>query len=187
MLKKTFNVFVLLALTLFSSGYIKPDVYKIDATQNAIIHNNLGLKDVYEKNYYDAIQEFCLAISLNPRTQATAVYYNNLGETYMKVGDYRTAQGCFEKAIKQYNLNFLYYQNLVNSFKAQKVVSSKISVYRAKESQDPMSMIILGLLCVAKGDLRGGVIKLDEFCMREPDLLITESVRSYIKTILPND
>lgn len=186
MIKKIFNVFILLALTFVTSGYLKPDVYQIDATKNAVTHNNLGLKDVHEQNYYDAIQEFSLAIVLNPKTQATAVYYNNLGETYMKICDYRTAQGCFEKAIKQYNLNLLYYQNLVNSFKAQKVIPAKIQLYRSRGEKDPMNMVILGLLYVAKGDVRGGIIKLDEFCMKEPDLLMTEAVRTYIKSIVPN-
>lgn len=186
MIKKIFSVFFLFAIMLVSSGYVRPDVYKIDPVTNAINHNNIGLKDACEHNYYDAIQEFSLAIALNPKTQATAVYYNNLGETYMKIGEYRSAQGCFELAIKQYNLNLLYYQNLVGSFKAQKIIPSKIQQYKAKGEKDPMNMVILGLMYVASGNIKGGIIKLDEFCMKEPDLLITDAVRSYIKNIVPN-
>jgi len=186
MIKKIFSAFFLLALTLVASGYTRPDVYKIDPTTNAINHNNIGLKDVCEHNYYDAIQEFSLAIALNPKTQATAVYYNNLGETYMRIADFRAAQGCFELAIKQYNLNLLYYQNLVSSFKAQKVMPAKIQLYKAKGEKDPMNMIILGLLYVSSGNIQGGIIKLDEFCMKEPDLLISDAVRSYIQSIVPN-
>lgn len=187
MMKKLFTVFVLFVMTFATSGYIKPDVYKIDAEKNAVLHNNLGLRAVSDQNYYEAIQEFSLAILLNPGTQATAVYYNNLGETYMKLGYFRDAQGCFEKSIKQYNLNFLYYQNLVKSFKAQKVVGGKIKFYQAKSEKDPMNMIILGLLYIENGDVRRGIIKLDEFCMREPDLLITGAVRSYLDEIVPKD
>lgn len=175
----------LIILTLITSGYTRPDVYTIDAQKNATMHNSLGLNAVAEQSYYDAIQEFSMAILLNPRTQATAVYYNNLGETYMKLGSYRDAQGCFEKAIKQYNLNFLYYQNLVRSFKAQNVIKAKTKLYESLSEKNSLNMVILGLLYVESGDVRRGIIKLDEFCMKEPDLLITGAVQNYLKVIVP--
>ena len=52
----------------------------IDATKNAFLHNNMGLRYMEEHCYYAAIQEFKIAISLNPNTQATAVYYKNIGD-----------------------------------------------------------------------------------------------------------
>lgn len=187
MIKNLFTVFILFVMTFVTSGYTRPDVYKIDAEKNAVLHNNLGLEAVSEQNYYEAVQEFSLAILLNPKTQATAVYYNNLGETYMKLGYFREAQGCFEKSIKQYSLNFLYYQNLIKSFKAQNVIGTKIKTYEAQGEKNPLNMIILGLLYVESGDVRRGIIKLDEFCMKEPDLLITGAVRSYLKEIIPKN
>lgn len=187
MIRKTALYLALLLTICITSGYTKPDVYQIDAGKNAIMHNSLGLRYVFEQNYYDAIQEFSLAIALNPKTQATAVYYNNLGETYMKVGYFKEAQRCFETSITQYNLNFLYYQNLVQSFKAQKIVKTKIKYYESKCDKNTLNMIILGLLYVANGDVRSGIIKLDEFCMKEPDLLITEAVRMYLQEIIPKE
>jgi tetratricopeptide (TPR) repeat protein len=187
MMKKSVVFIFLLLLGFFTSGYLKPDVYEIDAQQNAINHNSMGLQYVMDGNYYNAIQEFCLAIALNPNTQATAVYYNNLGETYMKTGYYKEAQKCFENSITQYSLNFLYYQNLVNSFKAQKIIPSKIKLYTQKAEKNPMYMIVLGLLYVENVDTRRGIIKLDEFCMQEPELLITSAVRNYIQSIVPKD
>ncbi len=185
MIKKIFFLFLVLFFSIFVCAYTKPDVYKIDAQKNAVMHNNNGLKYVSDGNYYGAVQEFCLAISLNPGTQATAVYYNNLGETYMKIGYYKEAQKCFEYSIAQYGLNFSYYQNLVKTFKAQNIVASKIKYYSIKANKEPLSMIVLGLLYIANGDVRRGIIKLDEFCMSEPDLLITSAVRSYISEIVP--
>lgn len=181
------SLFTLIILALLASGYIRPDVYKIDAGKNATLHNNIGLNFVADKNYYDAIQEFSLAIALNPRTQATAVYYNNLGETYMKLGYFKDAQRCFENSITQYSLNFLYYQNLVKSIKARKLITAKIKEYQKKSEKNPLYMITLGLLYVENKDVRRGIIKLDEFCMREPDLIITGAVRNYIKQIVPKD
>lgn len=186
--KKLATVFLLFATTCFTSGFVKPPgTYTIDAEKNAITHNNKGINAVEDKNYYEAIQEFSLAILLNPKTQATSVYYNNLGETYMKLGYYREAQGCFEKALQQYNLDFLYYQNLVKSIKAQHCIPAKIKYYQSKSDKNPLSMIIVGLLYVNSGDVKRGIIKLDEFCMSEPDLLITDAVRNYIKSILPKN
>jgi len=187
MIKKIFTTLSLFLILFVTVGYSKPDVYNIDAEKNAITHNNLGLDAMDDENYFEAIQEFSLAILLNPKTQATSVYYNNLGEAYMKLGCYRDAQGCFEKAIKQYSLNFLYYQNLVKSFKSQNILKQKTAYYEQKSEKSSLSMIILGLLYVANGDVRRGVIKLDEFCMKEPDLLITPAVRNYIQTIIPSE
>jgi len=187
MIKKNVVIFVLLAMSLITSGYKKPDVYVIDASKNAARHNNLGLQAVSEHNYYGAIQEFAIAIRLNPKVQATAVYYNNLGETYMKVGYYKEAQKCFETAIVQYNLNFLYYQNLVKAFKAQNILNSKIKHYQSlnqKGNKNPMNSVVLGLIYVENGNIERGIIKLDEFCMKEPDLLITEAIRNYISTLV---
>lgn len=180
---KRLSIFVLCFMSLVFSGYSKPDTYVIDAAKNAINHNNNGLEAASEGNYDAAISEFMLAISLNPRTQATAVYYNNLGEVYMKLGYYSHAQRCFENAKTQYNLNFLYYQNLVNSYKAQRTVKKQLQIYKAKAQKDPLSMIMLGLLYIADGQKGAGITKLDEFCMNEPDLLITGAVRSYINQL----
>ena len=185
MIKKTLIVLSLLLITFVTSAYTKPEVYRIDAQKNATMHNDLGLAAVSEQNYLEAIEQFGLAINLNPRTQATATYLNNLGEVYMKVGYYKYAQKCFEDAIKQYNLNFLFYQNLVSSYKAQKLVKTKIKLYENKKDNNPLNMVMLGLLYVANGDKRRGIIKLDEFCMREPDLLITGAVSNYIKSLIP--
>ena len=185
MIKKILSILILLVLSLGISGYRKPDVFKIDAEKNAYMHNNLGLKAVSESQYNAAIQEFNIAISLNPKSQATAVYYNNLGETYMKIAYYKYAQTCFENAITQYNLNFLYYKNLVASFAALNIIPAKIKYYETCDNKNPMNMIMLGLLYTANKDIRRGIIKLDEFCMREPDLIITSAVKSYIASIIP--
>lgn len=184
MMKKVFSILSLFLMMFITVGYQKPDVYVIDAERNAVSHNNKGLEAMDDENFFEAVQEFSLAILLNPKTQATSTYYNNLGQAYMKLGCYKDAQGCFEKSIKQYSLNFLYYQNLVQSFKSQKILKQKIAEYEKKSEKNSLSMIILGLLYVESGDVRRGIIKLDEFCMKEPSLLITPAVRSYIDSLV---
>ena len=70
-------LFVLISsfLPVFASGRTSV-TYVIDPEKNAYDHNNKGVIYVEEKCYYAAIQEFKMAISLNPKTQATAVYFN---------------------------------------------------------------------------------------------------------------
>ena len=43
---------------------------------------------------------------------------------------------------------------------------------------------MLGLLYIEKGEINKGIIKLDEFCMQEPDLLITGAIKNYIKELV---
>lgn len=185
MIKKFNLIFGLVFLSFLVCADLKPDVYVIDASKNAAMHNNLGLVDAENGDYSGAIEEFSIAISLNPKTQATAIYYNNLGETYFKMGYFTYAQKCFQSAITQYNLNFLFYQNLVKTFKAQNQVKAKINYYAASAGRYHLNMIPLGLLYIADGNTKRGIIKLDEFCQKEPNLLITGAVKNYIKTIIP--
>ena len=49
-------IILLLFLSFAASGYRKPDVYVIDATKNAYLHNNMGLRYMNERLYYAAIQ-----------------------------------------------------------------------------------------------------------------------------------
>lgn len=174
------KIIILLIFTSFLvSGYKKPEVTVIDATKNAYFHNNLGLNYMNERCYYAAIQEFKIAISLNPNTQATAVYYNNIGDAYMLIGYPNMAQQPYEDAVNQYSLNFQYYEDLVKCYGKLGLIPAKIAEY--SKAGNPLNKVMLGLLYIEKGDLKRGVIILDEFTMSEPDLLITTAVKQYIK------
>ena len=126
---KKYLIILLMFLSFFASGYRKPDVYVIDATKNAYLHNNMGLRYMNEHLYYAAIQEFKIAISLNPNTQATSVYYKNIGDAYMAIGYPSQALKPYEDAINQYGLNFQYYQDLAKCYKSLGLVNAKIQEY----------------------------------------------------------
>ncbi len=181
MMKKII-IIALLFCSVFVSGYKKPETYVINSEKNATEHNNLGL--MYMKDYwwYAAIQEFKIAISLSPNVQASSVYYNNLGECYMKVGAPDLAQDCFERALGLYTLNFKYYLNLADCYQALKIVDAKIA--QTYENDNPLNMIMRGLLLDKKGQYRDAIVILDEFAVKEPDLIITPAVKDYIKTIV---
>lgn len=164
------------------SAYKRPHKYVIQAEKDAFLHNNIGLNYLKDRIYYAAIQEFKIAISLSPSTQASAIFYNNLGETYTYIGYPDLAEDCFEKAIKLYGLNFKYYINLVSCYKMVGKVDSKIKDFSV--SNDVYDRIKLGLLYIEKGESRKGVNILDEVCTSEPDLIITSAIKQYIKEIV---
>lgn len=173
---------VLACIIVLCSGYRTIDRFHIDAVTNANRHNTLGTEYMRERCYYAAIQEFKIAISLNSDTQSSAVYYNNLGEVYMIIGYPGMAEDCFERALKLYGLNFKFYQNMAECYAKLGLTNKKI--LQLKRSKNPLDKVTLGLLYIQRGDKQKGIIVLDDFCMSEPDLIITTGVRGYLKKIV---
>lgn len=180
MMKKIFSLF-LLSVIILCSGYRKPYRYTIDAEKDAFLHNNVGLNYLKDRIYYAAIQEFKIAIQLSPNTQATAIFKNNLGDTYTYIGYLDMARICYEDAIKLYGLNFKYYLNLAECYKTLGITQTKIKEYSSSTS--PYDKIMLGLLYIQTGSVRKGVNTLDELCSEEPDLLIIPAIRQYLREV----
>ena len=168
-------------MIILCSGYRKPYRYTIDAEKDAFLHNNVGLNYLKDRIYYAAIQEFKIAIQLSPNTQATAIFKNNLGDTYTYIGYPDMARICYEDAIKLYGLNFKYYLNLAECYKTLGITQTKIKEYSSSTS--PYDKIMLGLLYIQTGSVRKGVNTLDELCSEEPDLLIIPAIRQYLREI----
>lgn len=179
-----FLALIFISLPTYSAGTIA--TYTIDAEKNAYEHNNKGLIFAEEKNYYGAIQEYKMAISLNPKTQATATYFNNLGKVYLTIGYPELALDCFNNAILQYNLNFEFYQNLTECYKQLGQLDSQLANYQEKTniSNNPFDRIMLGLLYEQTGNKKKAIIILDEFVMSEPDLMITPAIKWHIQEIV---
>lgn len=154
--------------------------YTVDAENNAARHNNLGLIYLKEYYYFGAIKEFELAIELNPNTQASSVYYNNLGRTYIIIGYPELAEVKFIEAIKKYPLQFEYYKNLVEAYGKQNILNDKLQ-YHKKNRKNALDDITIALIYGAMGKTQIEVTMLDEFCNSEPDLLITPAIRKYVK------
>ncbi len=179
---KKFLTICLLLIMVFCSAYKRPHKYVIEAEKDAFYHNNVGLNYLKDRIYYAAIQEFKIAISLSPSTQASAIFYNNLGETYVFIGYPDLAKDCFEDALKLYGLNLKYYINLVNCYKNLNIAQIKIKEFQ--QSQNVYDRIKLGILYIETGEYRKGVNTLDEICVTEPNLLITPALKQYIKQII---
>ena len=179
-MKKFLTIFLLL-IVVVCSGYRKPYKYTIDAGKDAFYHNNVGINYLKDRIYYAAIQEFKIAVQLSPNTQATAIFKNNLGETYMFIGYPEMARVCFEDAIQLYGLNFKYYLNLAECYKTLGITKTKIA--ELVNSSNPYDKIIVGLLQIQTGQIRKGVIILDDLCAQEPDLLIIPAIKQYLKEV----
>lgn len=179
---KKFLIIPFLLILLLTCGYKKPYKYTIAAEKDAFFHNNVGINYLKDRIYYAAIQEFKIAISLSPSTQASAIFYNNLGETYNFIGYPDLAKDCFENSIKLYGLNLQYHLNLVNCYIRLNLAQAKINEFKA--SENVYDKIKLGLLYIETGEVRKGVNTLDEICMQEPDLIITSALKQYLKKVI---
>ncbi len=177
-MKKSFIISLIFA-SLLASGYRKPDVVVIDAVKNSNYHNNLGINHMNDRFYAAAIQEFKIAISLNPESQATAVYYNNLGDCYMKIEHPELALDCYERALLLYNLNLNYYINLAKCIIANKLLDEKLEQFA--DFTNPYNKLMSGILYVETANYQLGITLLDSFATSEPDLIITPAVKSYIR------
>ena len=175
------RIFIIIVCILFC-GQCCYAVQTIDAEKNAYRHNNKGIMYLKEKYYFGAIEEFKIAIDLLPNSQATAVYYSNLGRTYEEIGYPELARSCFEKAVSINVLCFDYYLKLAQNYKKLGIVNEKLLEFQNK-TNSPLNEIMVGLLFIHKGDISTGVTVLDEFCNKEPNLLITVGVKEYLKQI----
>lgn len=174
-------VLFLLLIMFVSSGYRKPYKYTIDAGKDAYLHNNIGLNYLKDRIYYAAIEEFKIAINLSPNSQATAIFKNNLGETYNYIGYPDMARICFEDAIQNYWLNLQYYINLAECYKNLNITETRIE--KLSESSLVSDKILLGMLYITIGNKQRGIYILDDLCASEPDLIITPAIRQYIKNL----
>ena len=157
-------------------------VQEINAQKNAVDHNNRGIIYMQDRYYAPAIKEFQIAIMLDPETQASAVYYSNLANCYMKIGYPALAQDALQKAIKLYPMNFAYYEDLTITFKRQNILEQKLKFYTKDSQKNPFSQIMVGLILIEQGKTNAGLAKLHEFIHTEPDLIISSGVRNYIKS-----
>ena len=104
-MKKLFFIIIVLIFFINNVAFATPrNTFKIDASKNAINHNNLGVNYLERKDYYSAIKEFEIAILINPDTQASATYYNNLGKTYIKTKNPQT----ISPKTTTFSLNFIF-------------------------------------------------------------------------------
>ncbi len=180
---KLYKIFIVLILFFVTHKPCFSEIYVIDAVKNSVLHNNLGMNHFNEGYYFGAIQEFKIAISLNPNTQASANYFDNLGRTYLAIGYPELAEDCFLNAIKLNPMNLSYRQHLADTYRrlGKGILNAKLDYYL--KSTNPLDAVMVGLLYIEKGDIQAGTIKLDEFYIMNTNLILAQGVKTYLKTL----
>lgn len=165
---------------------VQGQTYVIDPVPNSYIHNKLGLQYEKEGYYYAAIQEFKIAILLNPDAVSAASYYNNLGRMYLYVKRYDLARPCFNKAII-INPNFIeYYKNLVRTYKDSKALQSALKNYQKQlkaNKNNTKALLTMGLIYKEMRNNDNAAECFEEFIKLEPDLIMTNDVKSILKSL----
>lgn len=183
------KILVCATLLLMLVSPVRAETFVIDATKNAIAHNEKGLFFMRLKYYPAAINEFTLAIALNPDSELTAVCYNNLGQAYMQIGYYDAAEKCFKNAVELKPYNIVYTENLIRiSTKRNKTGSlkSKYEKMHLKDANSLQPYLMLGLIHKNMGNTGSAEGYLSEFVRLAPHLDITNEVRAVLKDLHGN-
>lgn len=182
---KITKILILFICFILLSGFsyeYNPNEY--DAINNAKMHNNLGTMYIKMGQFGKAINEFKIAIMLNPKSLACADYYNNLGLLYMKLGDYTLAQDCFEHSIEINPVFYEYYKNLIENYEKQGILEQQLYAYETDISQNTnnsRAYLIAGFICYQLKNKECTIKYLSRFNELEPDYVIGEAARKIIK------
>lgn len=169
----------------------------VDAAKNANWHNRRGANYFREQDYFAALKEFELAIALNPNSQSSAVYYNNLGKVYLVFGEIqrgknltradadftKMAESCFEQAIQLDCMKFEYYKNLVRTYELLGISTQKRDFLLKNLKVNPFNAVIVGIIYAKEGKIVPATAILKEFATQNPDLIITNDVKKFLKLL----
>ncbi len=168
----------------------------IKAKSNAQVHNNLGTNYFNEKDYFAAIKEYRIAIGINPDSQTTATYFNNLGKVYLVLGEIQTknrlttagggdfskmAQISFEQAILLDCMKFEYYQNLIRAYELTGIMEAKKRYFLANTEKNPFNVIPAAIILAKQGDITYANMLLDDFTSKNPNIIITDDLKKFMK------
>ena len=154
----------------------------VDAQKNANLHNRRGANYFKEQDYFAALKEFKIAIAINPNSQSTAVYYNNLGKVYLVFGEIQRTRN-LTRAIMQDCMKFEYYKNLVSSYELLGITASKKDFLLKNLKVNPFNAIVVAIILAKEGKYDPAIILLDNFAQNNPDLIITDDVKKFIAAL----
>ena len=87
-----------------------------------------------------------------------------------------------ENAVKLNILCFDNYLKLAENYKKLGLVEQKLNQYKNDKSS-PLNSILVGLLYIQNGEVTTGITILDDFCDKEPNLIITSGIKNYLKEL----
>ncbi len=171
-------------------------VSTVDATKAAQRHNNLGTLYLKDRDLFAAIKEYRIAIAINPDSQTTAVYFNNLGKVYLILGEIQKrnnlplqgwddfsimAKISFEEAITKDCMKLEYYQNLIKAYELTGETNSKKEFFLSNRDKNPFNVIPAAIILKKQGQEQSANMLLDDFVSENPDIIISKDLKKLIK------
>lgn len=176
-------------------------VNTIDAKNAAQKHNNLGTMYYKDKDFFAAIKEYRIAIAINPDSQTTATYFNNLGKVYLLLGEIQVKNGLplqgwddfsvmaqisFEEAILKDCMKLEYYQNLIKAYELTGMTETKKQYFLSNRDKNPFNVIPAAIILTKQGNLQYANMLLDDFVTQNPDIIISKDLKKLIKENVKN-
>jgi len=158
----------------------------IDPSKNAVWHNEKGMFYLELKYYAAAIKEFRLAILLNPESEVSATFYNNLGTAYYKINYLDNAEMSFAKAVELRPYYLEYRENLIKTYKEKEMLKEVAEKHKKIIIEDPkniQSYLMLGLIQKNYGNNEYAMIYLNKFIELTSDFRVSEQIKSIIKDL----
>lgn len=180
-MRKIKTLIIIVALLLCQGG-----TFVVDPTKNAVWHNEKGMSFLELKHYGAAMQEFQIAILLNPESEASSAFYNNLGMTYYKIGDYKSSELNFQRAFELKPFYIEYYKNYINSYEKRNLLgnlSVQMTNTLIKDESDIQALLMLGLVHQKLGNKELAAGYLRKFIYLAPDLSISNQLKRLVKEL----
>lgn len=153
---------------------------------NSKTHNSRALWYAKWKHYYPAIEEYKMAIGLNPESGASAAYYSNLGQIYQELGRPDWTITCVENAIKLNPICMYYYERLVDAYESAKKLDEKEKVLldaTKNDFENSYNWLILGLIQDKKNDYKGAKKSYNNYILLEPKIVLLSAVKNKLNEV----
>ncbi len=154
----------------------------IDAVKNARLHSSMGNIYFNEDNFKAALSEYEIAYNLASENSGASVYLYNIARCHFKLGNYAIAKKALEGAIFKDCMNMTYYEALADCIVILKEDKTELNKY-LNDKENPYSRIVAGLILLKTGRKTEARTIFDEFVSKNPDMMITQDIKSLIKKI----
>lgn len=150
---------------------------------NAIAHARKGELLMGRRRYGEAIEEFKIALRLNPYSSLSATAYNNLGISYLKLRNYPLALTSFQRAIRIQPNFELYYKNLIRTYQEQnslRAAQERLKNIVAINPEDAEAWYLLGLAHQRMGFVKEARDAFSRFVELQPNSRLVPAAQTYL-------
>lgn len=158
----------------------------LDASNNAVWHNAMGLECMNQGNIPGAISEYKIAIALKADKSVSSAFHNNLGLAYLKIGRPQWAVLCFENAISLNPNSFYFYENLVKAYAASGQIQSQYRFFKKRTAdnfENSYNWMMFGLIQERMGQKKAAIKSFQNYILLEPEIVVSQAVKTKIDNI----